>query len=343
MKVICFGEILMRLTPPASTRLAQATMLEVHFGGAEANVAASLAQFGTHAVLVSKVPQNPLGDASVRFFRSHSVDVRHVHRSTETDARLGVYYLENGAGVRPSQVVYDRKHAAITALESDEWNWEEILGMGDWFHWTGITAALGDSVRKQLLIALQTAKKLGLTVSCDLNYRQKLWSQAEARKTMVKLMEFTDVCISNEHDAKICLDVPMPSGDTREKFYHSLASSMKETFGFQAVALSVRSSDAETIPDVMQRRAFLLDGKQAKSGYFSQTLTYRPVEHIGGGDAFTAGLIYGLLTEKNSRDALEFAVASAALKQTISGDANCVSADEVRGLVNNAAQPKVQR
>jgi 2-dehydro-3-deoxygluconokinase len=343
MNIICFGEILMRLTPPAMTRLAQATSFDVHFGGAEANVAASLAQFGAQAVLVSKLPHNPLGEAALRFFRSHGVDVRHIHRSADAQARLGVYYLEQGAGLRPSQVVYDRTFSAMSVMEPNEWNWEELLRGGDWFHWTGITAALGAGVRAELQRALEAAKNMGLTVSCDLNYRQKLWSPEEARSAMTALMQYTDVCISNEHDARICLDVQMPNAETREAFYRDIAASMKQTFGFQTVALSVRTSDAEAVPEVMHRRAFLLDGKESKNGYFSQTLTYRPVEHIGGGDAFTAGLIYGLLAECHSRDALEFAVAAAALKQTVGGDANCVSVDEVRAVVNHASLPKVQR
>ncbi len=333
----------MRLTPPESTRLVQATSFEVHFGGAEANVAVSLAQWGTQAVLVSTLPRNPLGESALRFLRGYGVDVSHIHQSSEPDARLGVYYLERGAGLRSSQVLYDRGHTAITTVADNEWNWDEILHAAEWFHWTGITAALGASVRQQLFCALKTAQRLGVRVSCDLNYRQKLWSPNEARATMIPLMDYTDVCVSNEHDARICLNVPIPNSDTNDEFYRSIATSMKAMFGFQTVALSVRSRDSEAAPDVIQRRALLLDTHHAQDGYFSQTLIYRPTEHIGGGDAFTAGLIYGFLTETNSCDALEFAVAAAALKQTIAGDVTCTRAEEVQTLAHHTKLPKVQR
>jgi 2-dehydro-3-deoxygluconokinase len=340
MAIVTFGEILLRLTPPNFARIQQRSSFEAHFGGAEANVAAALASWGRSVRLVSKVPQNPLGEAALRFFRSCNVNTVSVLQGGE---RLGIYYYEQGTGLRPSQVVYDRKYSSLCEVKTGEFDWNEILLGAEWFHWTGITAALSTSVLKELQIALKTAQNRGVRVSCDLNYRSKLWSKEEAHSVMTDLMQYVNVLISNEQDAQICLGVEVEQSPNGEEYYRCLAKTLKDRFGFDAVALSVRESEVVQIPEVMHRRALLLDDEACANGYFSHKHTYRPIEDIGGGDAFTAGLIYGLLEDSSSRDALEFAVASAALKQTVPGDVSMASIEEIRDLATSGKSVKVVR
>lgn len=328
LTVVCFGEILMRLSPPNYERFAQARSFEIHYGGAEANVAAQLSQFGIEARLVSKVPNAALGDAAIHFFRALGVNVSHIARGGE---RLGLYFLENGASLRPSQVLYDRAHSAITTLEPTELYWDEILRGARWFHFTGVTVALGEPVRAVLKQALQAAKTLGITVSCDLNYRAKLWSVEAARREMIPLMRFVDVCLSNEGDALNCLGVWV--SEQGETLYPALATKLKSEFGFKAVALSARSSAPSASPNLLSKAALLLDEKDCKTPTFSRALLYAPAEHIGGGDAFAAGLIYGLLTKPSSKDALDFAVACSALKQSVMGDVGRASVAEIEALL----------
>lgn len=331
LTVVCFGEILMRLSPPSYERFAQARSFEIHYGGAEANVAAQLAQFGVEARLVSKIPNNPIGDSALHFFRSMGTNIEHILRGGE---RLGIYFLENGTSLRPSQVIYDRAHSSMTTLEPDELQWERILHNANWFHFTGITVALGERVRMALKSALQTAKKLGVTVSCDLNYRAKLWSVDDAQREMIPLMRYVDVCLSNEDDAWNCLGVSVPEqGNAR---YSALARKLKSEFGFKTVALSVRSSSHVDSPDVITKAAMLLDENECSTPTLSRAFIYQPSEHVGGGDAFAAGLIFGLLTKKNSRDALDFAVACSALKQSVSGDVGRASISEIDALLSNS-------
>jgi 2-dehydro-3-deoxygluconokinase len=290
--------------------------------------------------LVSKVPANQLGDGAVRFFRSCGVNTQNIHLGGE---RLGIYYYEQGSGLRPSVVVYDRKHSAITELAEHEFDWNEILLGATWFHWTGITAALSPATLAQLQKALKAAQNLGVRVSCDLNYRSKLWSKEDARSTMTDLMQYVNVCISNEHDTQICLGVEVAHSPNPEEYYRSLAQMLKERFKFDTVALSVRTAEIVEIPEVIHRRALLLDDKECSKGYFSHKHSYRPIEDIGGGDAFTAGLMYGLLHEQSSAEALEFAVASAALKQTTPGDSTMASVEEIRALARSEHRAKVIR
>lgn len=340
MAIVTFGEILLRLTPPNFARIQQTSSFEAHFGGAEANVAAALAIWGKSVRLVSKVPRNPLGDAALRFFRSCNVNTVSVLQGGE---RLGIYYYEQGTGLRPSQVIYDRKYSSLSEVKTGEFDWHEILLGAEWFHWTGITAALSLNVLTELKTALQIAQNKGIRVSCDLNYRSKLWTKEEARSVMTDLMQYVNVLISNEQDTQICLGVEVEQSPNSEEYYRRLAKLLKDRFGFDAVALSVRESEVVQIPDVIHRRALLLDDKDCLGGYFSHKHTYRPIEDIGGGDAFTAGLIYGLLMESSSRNALEFAVASAALKQTVPGDVSMAAVEEIQALATSGKGVKVVR
>lgn len=331
LTVVCFGEILMRLSPPNYERFTQARSFEIHYGGAEANVAAQLSQFGVTARLVSKIPNSPIGDSALSFFRSIGVNVAHVLRGGE---RLGIYFLENGTSLRPSQVIYDRAHSSITTLKVDELDWEQILNNADWFHFTGITVALHQSVRDSLKMALATARRHGVKVSCDLNYRAKLWTIEEAQREMLPLMPHVDVCISNEGDAFNCLGVSVP--ETGDALYPALARKLKSDFGFKSVALSVRSSSSHSLPNTLTKAALLLDDADCQTPTLSRAWTYQPSEHIGGGDAFAAGLIFGLLTKANSREALDFAVACSALKQSVSGDVARATLSEVESILSQS-------
>ncbi len=329
--VVCFGEILMRLSPPFYERFSQAKTMEVHYGGAEANVAAQLSQFGVEARLVSKLPATPLADSAIDFFRALGVTTDYIARGGE---RLGIYFLENGAALRPSQVIYDRAHSSFATLTPDEFQWEIIMRDADWFHFTGITVALGASVQTALNAALNVAKRMGITVSCDLNYRAKLWTIEEARREMIPLMRDVDVCLSNESDAANCLGVSV--AETGDAVYSALAQKLKSEFGFKTVALSVRTSTLTHLPNVLTKAALLLDDNDCSTPTFSRTWIYQPSEHIGGGDAFAAGLIFGLLTKENSRDALDFAVACSALKQGVSGDVGRATISEVEAMLSNS-------
>ncbi len=330
--VVCFGEILMRLSPPFYERFSQAKTMDVHYGGAEANVAAQLSQFGVEARLVSKLPTTPLADSAINFFRALGVATHYIARGGE---RLGIYFLENGAALRPSQVIYDRAHSSFSTLTPDEFQWEIVMRDADWFHFTGITVALGAPVRTALNAALHVAKRMGITVSCDLNYRAKLWTPEEARREMIPLMRSVDVCLSNEGDAANCLNVSVP--ETGEALYPALAQKLKSELGFKAVALSVRTSAPNHLPNVLTKAALLLDDNDCSTPTFSRTLIYQPSEHIGGGDAFAAGLIFGLLTKGNSKDALDFAVACSALKQGVSGDVGRATLSEVEAMLSNSS------
>lgn len=351
MKIVCFGEMLLRLSPPGTALLRQAGELEMHFGGAEANVAACVAQLGieasadakVEAVLVSKVPANALGGAAVQFFRSLGVQTDRITRGGE---RLGLYFVENGIFPRPSEALYDRKHSAITEITGDEYDWSAILSGAAWFHWTGITAALGANVRMELLKACQTAKSLGVKVSCDLNYRQKLWTQEEARLAMIPLMQYVDCCVSNEQDAGICLGITRNTEDGSDDGYRQLAEQLRKHFDFEYVALSVRGGggSAQNLPTgYIAKRAFIMDSGECSEGYYSKEYVYQPHEHIGGGDAFTGGLLYALTTGEGAKSALEFAVAASVLKQTVSGDAPRFSVGEVRAFLNNSSSQTIVR
>lgn len=346
MKVITFGEIMLRLSTPGFQRFVQSRSFDATFGGGEANVAASLAQFGLDARFVSKLPANAIGDACVARLREQGVRTDHLVRGGE---RLGIYFLETGASQRPSKVVYDRAHSAIAGMRPEEVPWDEVFQGASWFHWTGITPALGEHARQCVRAAVLAAKKAGLTVSCDLNYRAKLWSVDEARETMRPLMEHVDVCIANEEDADNSLGLTagttnVHAGDLDEDGYARLCKQLRDTFGFQAVAITLRESFSASDNGWS---AMLLGGagsaRPLPSPKRSSRYDIRIVDRVGGGDSFAAGLIYGLLTKDDAAQALEFAVAASCLKQTIPGDVNLSSVTEVEQLVRGSGSGRVDR
>ena len=339
MRVVTFGEIMMRLATPERLRFSQARELEMTYGGGEANVAVSLANFGLEAAFVTRLPKNPFGDGAIQTLRGLGVDTSRIARGGE---RIGLYFLETGASQRPSVVVYDRAGSAISAVGPGEFDWATIFAGGGWFHFTGITPALGPRVAEATAEACRAAKAAGLTVSCDLNYRKKLWSPAEAQATMTGLMEWVDVAIGNEEDAEKVFGIraagaDVAGGHVSAAGYEEVARTLAERFGLRSVAITLRESRSA---DENGWSAMLLHaGQVLRSRSYDITI----VDRVGGGDSFAAGLIYGLLSGKPAQDALEFAVAASCLKHAISGDFNLVSAAEVESLVGGDASGRVQR
>ena len=342
MKVVTFGEIMLRLSPPGHSRIVQAQQFEVTFGGGEANVAVSLANFGLESYYLTKLPPHEVGQAALNHLRRFGVRTDYIVRGGD---RLGIYFLETGASQRASKVIYDRAHAAITTLTPQEVDWEAVFQDAAWFHWTGITPALGENARRCLRRACEAARDAGATISCDLNFRKKLWTEEQAQAYMRPMMEWVDVCLSNEEDAEKTLG--LKAGDTDveaarldEAGYIQLARQLKEEFGFRAVAITLRESFSASLNGWS---ALLLDDRDCKSPYRSRRYEIQLVDRVGGGDAFAAGLIYGLLTMTDSRKALEFAVAASCLKQTIPGDFNHVTVEEVKRLAEGGGSGRVER
>lgn len=338
-KVVTFGEIMLRLSPPAYLRLIQTDSLNVTFGGGEANVAASLANFGMASCFVSKVPDNPLGQAAVNHLRRFGVDVDYVQRGGD---RLGIYFAENGASQRPSVVVYDRAGSALAGVQAGEIPWREVFADKDWFHFTGITPALSEEAAEATLEAVKIAGEMGLTVSCDLNFRKKLWTTKKANQVMSRLMPYVHVAVGNEEDAEKVFGIKSEGSDiTGGKLsghgYQQVASQLVERFGFKYVAITMRESYSASDNGWS---ALLYDGRD-----FFKSREYRihVVDRVGGGDSFCAALIYGLMEAQPPGEALEFAVAASCLKQTIMGDFNHVSSSEVMALVRGDGSGRVQR
>ena len=339
MKVVTFGEIMMRLATPGRLRFGQAKELELTYGGGEANVAVSLANFGLDAAFVTRLPKNPFGDGAIQVLRGLGVDTSQIARGGE---RIGIYFLETGASQRASVVVYDRAGSAVSQVKPGQFDWAEIFEGADWFHFTGITPALGPDVAAATKEACIAAKAAGLTVSCDLNYRKKLWTPAEAQATMTELMQWVDVAIGNEEDSEKVFGIKsnnadITSGQVDAEGYEQVARTMAEKFNFSTVAITLRESRSA---DNNGWSAMLLhEGKALKSQIYDVNI----VDRVGGGDSFAGGLIYGLATGRSGQDALEFAVAASCLKHSISGDFNLVSVWEVESLVKGDGSGRVQR
>ena len=339
MKIVTFGELMLRLEPHLYTRFVQANSFDATFGGGEANVAVSLAGFGMDAAFVSKFPKHEIGQMGINSLRQFGVDTSSITRGGE---RMGIYYIEKGASVRPSKVIYDRAYSAIAMAERADFDWEKILDGADWFHFTGITPALGDNVAEIVMDALKVCKAKGVKVSCDLNYRKKLWSKEKAGKVMGEFMPYINVCISNEEDADDVFGIKAEGTDVSKgalntEGYKSVAKQLKDRFGFDKVAITLRESISANDNNWS---AMLYDGENY---CFSNKYALHIVDRVGGGDSFGAGLIYSILSGKSTQDTIEFAVAASALKHTIEGDFNFVSVAEVEGLVKGGGSGRVQR
>lgn len=339
-KVVTFGEIMMRLAPPDYLRLINTNLLEMTFGGGEANVAVSLANFDVPAKFVTKLPANDVGKACLGELRRWNVETDDIAIGGE---RVGIYFCEKGASQRPSKVVYDRAHSAIAEATTADFDWNNIFTDDvKWFHFTGITPALGDNVAAICLEACKAAKERGITVSCDLNYRKKLWSREKAGQVMGQLMPYVDVCIANEEDAADVFGIKadntdVTAGKVNHEGYKEVARKLADTFGFAKVAITLRGSISANDNNWA---AMLYDGKDY---YFSKNYLIHIVDRVGGGDSFGAGLIYSQLMGYEPQQSIEFAVAASCLKHTISGDFNQVTVDEVKKLAEGDGSGRVQR
>jgi 2-dehydro-3-deoxygluconokinase len=338
-KVITMGEIMLRLSTPGFEKFIQAESFDVNYGGGEANVAVSLANYGHDAYFVSKVPNNPIGECAIAALRKHNVNCNFVAKGGE---RLGIYYLETGASMRASSVVYDRAHSSIATATAEDFDFDAIFEGADWFHFTGITPAVSDEAAVLTELALKAAKAKGLTVSVDLNFRKKLWSSEKAQRIMTDLMKYVDVCIGNEEDAEKVLGfkpsgTDVTTGELELDGYKDIFKQMIDKFGFKYVISSLRESYSASDNGWS---ACIYDGNEF---YHSRKYDVRIVDRVGGGDSFAAGVICGLLDKKDMKEALEFGVAASALKHTIPGDFNLVSRADVDTLVGGDASGRVQR
>ena len=339
MKVITFGEIMLRLAPEGYYRFVQANSYGATYGGGEANVAVSLAGFGIDAAFVTKLPKHEIGQGAVNRLREFGVDTSLIVRGGD---RVGIYFLEKGASQRPSKVIYDRAHSAIaTAVESD-FDWDKIFKDVNWFHFTGITPALSDNAALICMAAVKAARAKNITVSCDINYRANLWTREKARDVMGKLMEYVDICIANEEDASDVFGIKatgsdVATGKISHDGYKEVAAALVKKFNFKQTAITLRESISANDNNW---GAMLYNGKDF---YFSKKYAVHIVDRVGGGDSFGAGLIYANLQGMSPDEGLEFAVAASCLKHTIEGDINLVSVDEVKKLASGNASGRVQR
>jgi 2-dehydro-3-deoxygluconokinase len=338
-KIITFGEVMLRLAPHGYYRFIQTDDFEATYGGAEANVAVSLANYGEDAAFVTKLPENLIGQAAINSLRRFGVDVSKIVRGGE---RVGIYYMEKGASQRGSMVIYDRKYSSIQQAKHGDFDWKKIFKGAKWFHFTGITPALSPDVAALCLEACKAAKANKMTVSCDLNYRGKLWTKEQAKETMTKLLKYVDVVIANEDDCADVLNIKAANTDTTkgalsEKGYESVAKQVQEKFKLKMVAITLRTSISASDN---KWAAMLYDGKKC---YHSKEYLIHITDRVGGGDSFGAGLIYGLMHRMSAQATLEFAVAASCLKQTIEGDYNHATLDEVKKLAGGNASGRISR
>ena len=338
-KIVTFGEIMLRLAPEGYYRFVQAEKFGATYGGGEANVAVSLANFGMDVKYITKLPKNDIGEAAINALRAFGVDTSGIVRGGD---RVGIYFLEKGASQRPSKVIYDRAHSAITGASREDFDWDKIFEGAQWFHFTGITPALGDNVAEICLDACKAAKARGVTVSCDLNYRKNLWCREKAGEVMTGLMEYVDVCISNEEDANDVFGIQaentdISGGKLNYEGYKSVAKQLAEKFSFRSVAITLRGSISANDNNWA---GMLYNGSEF---YFSKNYLIHIVDRVGGGDSFGAGLIYGMVNRYDPQKTVEFAVAASCLKHSIEGDFNQVSVDEVNKLSAGDASGRVQR
>lgn len=339
-KIVTFGEIMLRLSSPGQKRFVQSEYFDVVYGGGEANVAVSCANYGHEAYFVSKLPRHEIGQCAVNSLRRFGVNTEYITRGGD---RVGVYYLESGAAMRPSKVIYDRAGSSIAEAEPTDFDFDKIMEGARWFHWSGITPALSDKAAALTKLACEAAKCHGVTVSCDLNFRKKLWTTEKARQIMKPLMRYVDVCIGNEEDAKLCLgfvpNADVEGGNTDAEGYYGTFKGMMDTFGFKYVVSTLRESISASHNGW---KALIYNGEEF---YQSKHYDILPIiDRVGGGDSFSGGLIHGLLTYGDDQaKALEFAVAASALKHTIFGDFNLMDKEEVENLVNGDSSGRVQR
>lgn len=338
MKVLTFGELLLRLSAPGYEKLFQSDSLKATFCGGEANVAVSLANFGVNSCFVTKLPDNDIGHASARSLDYFKVDTSKIIYG---EGRMGLYYLEKGASQRPSKIIYDRQYSAMSLANEGEFNWDDLLKDVDWFHWTGITPALSNNCFNILLKACKKAKEKGIIVSCDLNYRKKLWSSDDAQKAMRELVKYVDVCIGNEEDAQLALGIESNSNVENAELsisdYENIARTIEKEYGCRYVAFTLRESYSASRNG--WSGIFYHNGKS----FVSKKYDIQLIDRVGGGDSFSAGLIYSLINKMDEDKAINFAVSASCLKQTIEGDYNRISVDDVFSLMENGGNGRIKR
>ena len=339
-RVVTFGEVMLRLAPPGYLRLVQTNSLEMTFGGAEINVAVSLAQFGLDACFVTRLPKNDIVQAFIHQVRGLGVDTSQILWGGE---RMGIYFVEKGASQRASTVLYDRAHSAIAEISPSEVDWRAIFEGASAFHTTGITPALSDSSAEATIDAVQSAKEHGLLVTCDLNYRKKLWSSEKAGKIMSEILPYVDICIANEEDAETVFgikaaDSNLTSGHLSQEGYIEVAQKLTTKFpNLKGVAITLRESYSASRNGWS---GMLYYGGKA---YFSTRYEIDIVDRVGGGDSFAAGLLYGLLNDQSPPEVIEFAAAASCLKHSIVGDFSYVKLSEVQNLLKGDGSGRVQR
>lgn len=338
-KIVTFGELMLRLAPEGYSRFVQSSKYGATYGGGEANVAVSLANYGLDVSFISKMPKHEIGQAGINSLKQYGVGTEKIVRGGN---RVGIYFLEKGASQRPSKVIYDRSFSSIATATREDFNWDEMLKDIEWFHFTGITPALGKNVAEICLDALKSCKEKKITVSCDLNYRKNLWSKKEAQETMTKLAPYIDICIANEEDSADVFGIKatntdISGGKLNHDGYKDVAKQLHEKFAFKKVAITLRGSISANDNNWA---AMLFDGNDY---YFSKNYLVHIVDRVGGGDSFGGGLIYSLINDFSPQDTIEFAVAASCLKHTIEGDFNLVSVDEVLKLANGDGSGRVQR
>ena len=341
MKVVSFGEIMLRLSPDGYYKLFQKPELNTSFCGAEANVAVALSNFEDEAEFVTALPDNDIGRAACRELMRYGVKTDNI---VYTGDRLGIFFAEKGASQRPSKVIYDRKNSAIALADSSSFDWEKIFDGADWFHITGITPALSDSLAKISVDAVKAAKKAGLTVSCDINYRSKLWSAQKARPVMTEIMKYVDVCIGNEEDAEIVFGIKAGTTDVTKgqldtDGYKKSLQTVAETFGCKIVAYSQRKSYSASD----NGWSGIIYDDEKKQVYTSAQYDIRITDRIGGGDAFASGLIYALHNNKSPANAIETAAAAGCLDQTLEGDFCLFGINDVIDLAGGNSSGRVKR
>lgn len=341
MRIVTFGEVLLRLAAPGYTKLLQKDVLEATFCGGEANVAVSLACFGLDSAFVTKLPDSDIGRAAERALRYFGVDTKRIKYG---DGRMGLYYLEKGASQRPSKVIYDRAYSAIALAKESDFDWDSIFEGADWFHWTGINPALSGNVAEICKDACITAREKGLTISCDLNYRAKLWTSKQAQETMKPLMKYVDVCICNEEDAEKVLGIQNASTDiTTGKLnaddYLRTAAIIHQNYGCKYIATTLRKSYSAS----RNGWAAMLYEAKSDTAFYSDEYDIQIVDRVGGGDSFAAGLIYALSQKMDNQKAISFAVAASCLKQTMEGDFNRSSVADVEMLMSSGGSARIVR
>lgn len=340
-RVITFGEIMMRLNPEGYLRIIQSNRFEATYAGGEANVAVSLANYGVDSVFVSKLPAHEIGQCAVNDLRRYGVKTDMIVRGGN---RIGIYFCEKGSSQRPSKVIYDRTNSAISLASPSDFDWSRIFEDADWFHFTGITPALGGELPQICLDACAEAKRKGLTVSCDLNFRKKLWSSQQAKDTMSKLMPYVDVCIANEEDTKDVFGIEadgtdINSGILNHQGYIRVAQKIVEQFGCKKVAITLRGSLSASVNDW----AGMLYSKETDVAVFSPVYRIQIVDRVGSGDSFGGGLIFAMLNHYTDQEAINFAAAASCLKHTIEHDFNQISVSEAAALAAGNASGRVQR